>query len=40
MSSVKLALVSQARSINQYNKLKSNVLKCCAYTYFMWLCLF
>jgi hypothetical protein len=29
MSSVKLVLVSQAHSINQYKKFKSIMLKCC-----------
>jgi hypothetical protein len=40
MSSVKLVLTSSAHSINRYKNSKNKILKCCANTYFMWLCLF
>jgi len=39
MSSIKITLSSQARSIIQYKNLKTEVMKCFANIYFNWQCL-
>jgi len=39
MSSIAIITASQARDVNQYNNLKSKVLKCCANIYFNRQCL-